>query len=151
MTSWTEGLIDWSVGVAMGRGTIVITIVCTWQEGVQNWGEIVFLLVHQRWSDVSFKTTTCCLSGKKEARKAIIQSPCIVKVECIEVNQSIDKASSPNTKRVIVGKGEYVVACWGMMYWGHVTQLIVFWGKCVRQGKQQSLSQCTQCNAHCLF
>ena len=26
MTSWTEGLIDWSVGVAVGRGTIVVTI-----------------------------------------------------------------------------------------------------------------------------
>ena len=25
-TSWTEGLIDWSVGVAVGRGTIVITM-----------------------------------------------------------------------------------------------------------------------------
>ena len=147
-TSWTEGLIDWSIGVAVGRGTIVITIVCTWREGVQR-GEIVFLLVHQRRWDISLKTTTtCCLSGKKEAGKAIIQSACIVKVECIiEVNQT--KHLHLTGREWLFGRGSMLLLAEGWCIGPCYTIDCLLREMC--KGKQQSLSQCTQCNAHCLF
>ena len=106
--NFLDGRLDRLVGgVAVGRGTIVHA----WWEGVQKRGEIVLLLVHQRRSDVSLKTTTSCLSWKKEAVKTIIQSACIVKVECRDnqSNLSIKASSVFQTKRVIVEKGEYVL------------------------------------------
>ena len=146
-----KGLIDWSVGVAVGRGTIVITIVCTWREGVQNRGRSSFCwFISVDQTSLSKQQHAAYLERRKPERQSFNHRASL-KLSAYGRSQSINRQS--------IFTQHEESDCWE----GGVCCCLLrddVLGPCYTidcllremcKGKQQSLSQCTQCNAHCLF
>ena len=98
----------------MGRGTIVVTISFALDERVYKIeGRSSFCwCISVDQTSLSKQQHAAYLERRKPERQSFNHRASL-KLSAYGRSQSINrqKASSPNTKRVIVRKGEYVVAC----------------------------------------